>query len=191
MSNFESNNIKKRINCYLGEKCPAWEYCKGKIDKCCADILEDYFRKQGNIVFRSGRSVMLVKQEKYKNVYGIEYDVLKIEVHGDPDSGMYGVDEVIISGSRGGCYNILLNDESIYSVFDNLGCEHSVVVNLYEVWSKIFIELCYANDEYKRKKYEEAKWLIKRLAEIIKLTFRDERIKNSYKLHQLINLDKF
>ena len=175
--------------CYLGEGCPAWEYCKGDRPegKSCSDILYEYFKSQGKLVFRSGRSNMVVEETEYEG-----YQALKIEVHGAPDSGLYDVDEVVLIGARGGCYDILLNDLPLYSVFDDVGKEHEVVVHLRELYRKLSTELALGDNEFKKQKFEEAKYLIQRLAEIIYtcLSKENEKIKNSVMLQALLRLNE-
>jgi len=178
--------------CPLGEYCPAWEDCRGKWKGCCDDKIEEYFKKQGKIVFRSGRSVMVVEPTTYKNRWGVEYQALKIDVHGDPDSGLYDVDTVILIGARGGCYDILLNDLPLHSVFDNVGKEHEVAVHLMKLHTKISIELSVTDQsEFRRRKLKEAMYLIQRLAEIVKTCFSDERIRNSIMLDVIIGWKGF
>lgn len=83
------------------------------------NLIEAILKKGGYIVFRSGRSnIIVVPSVKKADMFKLEVEVpgISVFVIGDPDSGLTVIDEIFISGYRFGADIIRLNGQDLVNV---------------------------------------------------------------------------
>ena len=131
----------------------------------CSDAIHRTLKKEGYFVVQSGRANIIAMEDKMKDKYGYDVKGIRLLVMGDPDSGVFEMDEVFITGDRFGVDDILVRFNSekkfrpIFSVHGNFSREEEEIAYLIE---RLLTHLSLRKQDENVKRYVE---FLKEIAE--------------------------
>ncbi len=123
--------LKKPFRSIRVKKWERWKLRHSRISRCCSAIYRT-LKKEGYFVVQSDRANIVALEGKMKDKHGYDVSGIRLLVISDPDSGVFGVDEVFITGDRFGLDDVVVKfylDDKItplFSVHGSFGREGEI-----------------------------------------------------------------